>query len=87
MYKILLDRAFSEGEDSPFKKIEPHKKFNTQLGTIFNTDLVECMREEMLEMYHKNITDICMPWRDDKNRFMGPPINELEFENISLTHI
>ena len=38
-YKILIDRAFTEEEDSPFKKIEPHKKFNTQWGTINNCAL------------------------------------------------
>ena len=35
MYKILIDRAFTEDEDSPFKK-NPHKNFNTQWGTIYN---------------------------------------------------
>ena len=39
MYKILIDRAFTEDEDSPFEKIEPHKKFNTQWGTIYYRDL------------------------------------------------
>ena len=41
MYKILIDRAFTEGEDNPFKKIESQKKFNTQWGTIYNRDLLE----------------------------------------------
>ena len=41
MYKILTDRAFTEAADSPFKNIEPHKKFNTQWGTIYNRDLLE----------------------------------------------
>ena len=78
MYKILIDRAFNEDKDSPFKKIEPHKKFNTQWGTIFNRSLVEFMKEEILEMCHKDVTDICMPRRDDDNRLM---------RKISWTHI
>ena len=35
MYKILIDKAFTKDEDSPLKKIEPHKKFNTRWGTIY----------------------------------------------------
>ena len=34
MYKILIDRAFTKDKDSPFEKIEPHKKFNTQAQYI-----------------------------------------------------
>ena len=30
IYKILIDRAFTEDEDSPFEKMDPHKKFITQ---------------------------------------------------------
>ena len=56
MYKILIDRAFTEDEDSPFKKIEPHKNFNTQWGTIYNKDLVEFMKEVVLEICPKDIT-------------------------------
>ena len=48
MYKILIYRAFIEDKDSPFKKLEPHKKFNTQWGTIYNRDLVEFTIEEIL---------------------------------------
>ena len=32
LYKILMDKAFVEDEDSPFQKIESHRKFNTQWG-------------------------------------------------------
>ena len=28
VYKIITNKAFTNDEDSPFKKIEPHKKFN-----------------------------------------------------------
>ena len=41
MYKILIDKEFTEDEDSPLKKVESHKKFNTQWGTIYNRNLVE----------------------------------------------
>ena len=51
MYKI--DSTFTEDEDSPFKKIEPHKRFNTQWGAIYNRDLVEFRKEEILEIYLK----------------------------------
>ena len=47
MYKILIDRAFTENEDSLFKNIELHKKFNTQCCTIYNKDLAEFRKEEM----------------------------------------
>ena len=29
-----MNKAFVEDEDSPFQKIEPHRKFNTQWGTV-----------------------------------------------------
>ena len=48
MYKILIDRAVTEDEESPFKKIKPHKKFNPQWGTIYSRALVEFMKEEIL---------------------------------------
>ena len=81
MYKILIDKAFTEDEDSPFKKIE---KFNTQWGTLCNRDLVKFMKEEILEMCPKDVTDILMPRRDSENRHMVPPIIELEFEKDIL---
>ena len=87
MYKISIDRAFTEDEDSAFRKIEPHKKFNTQWRTIYNRDLVEFMKEEILEMCPKDVKNICMPRKDDYNRLIGPPIIELVFEKISWTHI
>ena len=63
------DRAFTEDEDNPIKKIEPYKNFNTQWGTIYK-DLVEFMNE-ILEMYPKNVTNILMPRRDDDNKLVG----------------
>ena len=39
-------------------------------------------------MCPKDIMDIRMPWRDDENRLMGPPIIELELEkDIQDPHI
>ena len=88
MYKILIDKAVTEDEDSPFKIIEPQKKFSPQWVTIYNRDLVEFTKEEILEMCPENVTDIRMPSRDDENRLMEPPIIELEFEKDILdSHI
>ena len=61
--------------------MDPHKKFTTQWGKIYNRDLEEFTKEEILEMCHKDATDICMPRRDNDNR---PPIIELEFEKDIL---
>ena len=47
MYKILIDRAFTEDEDSPFKIIEPHKNFNTHWGTIYKR-FSKITKEEIL---------------------------------------
>ena len=74
MYKII-NRAFTEDEDSLLKKIEHHKKFNSQWGTIYNRDLVEFTKEDILEMCPKDVTDIRMPRRDDDNRLVKPPYN------------
>ena len=71
MYKILINRAFTEDDASPFKKIELHKKFNTQLSTIYKRDLLDFTKEEMCS---KAVTNICMPSRDNENRLKGPPI-------------
>ena len=57
MYKILIGRVFTEDEDSPFKKNKAHKNFNTQCGTIYNRDLVEFTKKELLEMCPKNVTE------------------------------
>ena len=62
----------------PSKKIEPH----TQWGTIYNRDLAEFTKEEILEISPKEVTDIHMPRRKDDNRLMGFPIIEMEFENV-----
>ena len=35
-------------------------------------------------MCPEDVTDICMPRRDNENRLMGPPIIELEFEKDTL---
>ena len=67
MYKILIDKAFNI--------IEPHKKFNTQWGTIYNGDLEICP---------KDVIDIRMPRRYNNNRLIEPPIIGLEFEKDIL---
>ena len=69
MYKIFIEHSL--------------KKFNTQWHTVYNRDLVEFIKEEILEIC-SNITNICMPRRVNENRLMGPPITELEFENDNL---
>ena len=83
-YKIITNKAFTEDKDSLFEKIEPHKNFNTKWGTVYNRDLAEFMREEIMEMYPKDVLDIYIPRRDDGNRLMGPSIIELEFEKDIL---
>ena len=43
---------------------------------------------EILEMCPKDITDICMLWKDDENMLVGPPIIELESKkDILVPHI
>ena len=37
VYKII-NKAFID-EDNPFKKIELHRKFNTQWGTVYSRDV------------------------------------------------
>ena len=51
---------------------------------MYNRDLAEFMREEIMEMYPKDVLDIYIPRRDDGNRLMGPSIIELEFEKDIL---
>ena len=51
VYKIITNKAFTEDEESPFKKMEPHKKFNTQWGTVYSIDLAEFTKEEIFEMW------------------------------------
>ena len=34
IFKMLIDWTITEDKDSPFEKIEPHKKFNTQAQYI-----------------------------------------------------
>ena len=55
---------------------------------MYNRDLVEFMKEEILQMCPKDVTDICMPRRDNENRLMRSPIIELELEKyILVPHI
>ena len=69
-YKIIKNKAFIEGEDSLFEKIEPHKKFNTQWKTVYSRDLAEFTKEETMAMCPKDVLDICISRRDDDNRLM-----------------
>ena len=48
VYKIITNKAFIDHEDSPFEKIGPHKKFNTQWGTVYSRDLAEFKNEEIM---------------------------------------
>ena len=45
-YKIITNKAFTEDKDSPFEKIEPHKKFNTQWRKVYSRDLAELTKKE-----------------------------------------
>ena len=67
-----MDKAVVEDEDSPFHKIELHRKFNTQWGTVNSRDLVEFTREEILEMCSEDVIDMHVPRRDDNSRLTGP---------------
>ena len=83
MYKILTNKEFTEEKDSPFKRMKPHKNFNTQWRTVYNRDLAELAeftKEEVIEMCPKDVVDILVTRRDDGNRLRGPPIIELEFK-------
>ena len=42
------------------------------------------MKEEIMEICHKDVVDIRVRWRVDDNRLMGPPFFELEFEKDNL---
>ena len=80
-YKILIDGAFTEDKDSLLKKMEPHKEFNNQWHTIYNRDLLEFTKNQILEMRPKEM-DIHMLTRDNENR------TGLEFEkDIMDPHI
>ena len=41
VYKITTK---NEDEDCPFKKNKPHKKLNTQWGTVYSKDLTEFIK-------------------------------------------
>ena len=84
VFKIIINKAFTDDEVSPFEKIEPYKKFNTQWETVYSRDLAEFIKEEKIEMCPKNIVDIRVPRRDHDSRLIGPPIIELEFEKDTL---
>ena len=71
--KIYLRQQLVEDENSPFQKIEPHRKFNTQWGTVYSRDLFT--REEILEMCPEDIIDIHVLKRNDNSRLTGPPDN------------
>ena len=47
-YKIITNKAFTADEDIPFGKIESHKKFNTQWGTVYRRDLVEFTKDAIM---------------------------------------
>ena len=84
VYKIITNKEFADDEDSCFEKIEPHKKFNTQWGTVYSRDLAEFMKKKIVEMCPKDVVDIQVHRKDDDNRLMGPPIIKLEFRKNIL---
>ena len=47
---------------------------------MYSRNLAKFTKEEIMEIYPKDVVDIFMPRKDDDNRFMGPPIIELEIE-------
>ena len=79
MYKVLTNKEFTDETDSPFKKVEPHKKFNTQCGTVYSRQLAESTKKEITAMCIKDMVEICMPRSDNGDRLMGPQIIELKF--------
>ena len=82
--KIITNKMFTENEDGPFEKKEPHKKFNTQYRLVYSRDLAEFTKEEIMEMCPNDIVDIRVPRRDGDNRFVGLSIIKLEFEKDTL---
>ena len=71
MYKKLIDRAFTEDEDSPFIKVEPHKKFNTRWGTIYKR-FSRIYKRGDIRNASKDVMDIRMLRRDDDNTHWIP---------------
>ena len=39
VYEVLTNKEFTYETNSPFEKIEPYKKFNTQWGTLYRSVL------------------------------------------------
>ena len=77
MYKLLTNKEFTDETDSPFEKVEPHKKFNTQWRTIYSRNLADFTKGELMAMCPKDVMDIRVPRKDDDNRLLGPTIIEL----------
>ena len=86
VYKIITI-TFTDDEDSPFEKIEPHK-FNTQWGSVYSRELAEFTKEKKMGLCPKDIVDIHVTRKDDENRLMNPPIIEIKLEKDTLdSHI
>ena len=46
MCKVLTNKELTDKTGNPFEKVEPHKKFNTQWGTVYSRDLAEFIKDE-----------------------------------------
>ena len=46
--------------------------------------MIEFLREEIMALCPRDVVDIGMPRGVNKNRLMGPPIIELEFQKDTL---
>ena len=64
--------------------MEPHKKFNTQWGTVYSRILAELTKEEIIAKCPKDVMDIHVPRRDDGDRLVGSSIIKLDFEKDPL---
>ena len=80
VYKILTTKELRMETNSLFKKVEPHKKFNTEWGIVYGRDLAEFAKEELMAMCPKDVVDICVLRRDDGDMLMDPPIIKLELK-------
>ena len=80
VHKILTNKAFTNETDSPFKKVEPHKKFNTLWETVYSRNLMEFTKKEMMAKCPKDVVDILVLKKYDRDWSMRPPIIKLEFE-------
>ena len=63
VYKIITNKEFTKEEDSPFVRLEPHKNFNIQWGTVYSGDLAEKGDNGNVEMLW---TSVCLGGKTTK---------------------